>query len=475
MDTTIGLAVSQQKYLPAGAGEKDLHAIVTVEVGGAEGGGPGPALAEVLVVDCSTSMDRPEEKFRAAKNAAIAALRLLPDGTPFAVVAGNQLAVTAYPPGDGVVMAVADAATRREAEAAVHGLVPAGGTCLGNWLHRARQLLAGQPAPIRHVLMLTDGRNEHDHFRPLADVLAASAGQFVCDAWGIGQDWDARLLLQVAGALHGGADAVREESELVGVYEELVRTLLTKAVPELTLTVTPVEGSRLRYVRQTFPTEAPLTAEAAEPGAYVTRAWGNETRRYHVCIAVDPHGQLHGEELLAAGIGVRTPEGTRIPAPDPQPLVVNWTDDPVLSGATDEQVLHFQLFEQLGKAVADAADAYHRGQPDRAEQHLGRAVALAHRAGARRQLAELRRLVEIKDAAAGVVTLREDIRPVDFQHLITASSHSTYGPEPGAPPADPGLQVGAALAPCPACGRRTPVRAGFCFACGQALGESWAN
>ncbi|MFG1806260.1 VWA domain-containing protein [Streptomyces sp. NPDC049040] len=467
MDTTIGLAVSQEKYLPAGAGEKDLHAIVTVDVSGAEGGSPGPALAEVLVVDCSSSMDRPPEKFRAAKNAAVAALELLPDGTPFAVVSGNQFAVTAYPPGDGVVMAVADGATRNEAAAAVHDLVAGGGTCLGNWLYRSRQLLAGQPAPIRHVLMLTDGRNEHDYFRPLDDVLEAAAGQFVCDAWGIGRDWDARLLLKVTGALHGSAHDVREESELVGAYERLVRGLLTKAVPELTLTVAASPGSRLRYVRQTFPTEAALTAEAAEPGAYVTRAWGNEVRRYHVCVAVDPEGRLHGEELLAAEIGVRTPAGAAVAPPAPVPLVVRWTDDPVLSGMTDEHVLHFRLYQELGKAVADAADAYHRKQPKLAEQHLGRAVALAHQAGARRQLAELRRLVDIHDAAAGEVSLRQDIEPVDFEHLITASSHSTYGPEPGGQGADPGLQAGAALVSCRVCERRIPARSAFCPHCGQ--------
>ena len=122
MDTTIGLAVSQQKYLPAGAGEQELHAIVTVEVSGADGAAPGPALAEVLVVDCSTSMDSPEEKFRAAKNAAVAAIGLLPDGTPFAVVAGTQFGVAVYPPqldGTSPRMAVASAATRAEAETAV--------------------------------------------------------------------------------------------------------------------------------------------------------------------------------------------------------------------------------------------------------------------------------------------------------------------------------------------------------------------
>ncbi|WP_327291279.1 VWA domain-containing protein [Streptomyces sp. NBC_01198] len=474
MDTTIGLAVSQQKYLPAGSGEKELHAIVTVEVSGADGATPGPALSEVLVVDCSSSMDRPEEKFRAAKNAAIAALRLLPDGTPFAVVAGTQFAVLAYPPPSGgrTAMAVADDRTRAEAETAVRRLVAAGGTSVGNWLHLAGQLLTVQGAPIQHVLMLTDGRNEHDHFRPLADVLTAAAGKFVCDAWGIGEDWDAQLLLAVARALHGSADAVHRESELVEAYEQLVRGLLAKAVPELTLTVEPLPGSTLRYVRQTFPTEAPLAAEAGAPGTYVTRAWGNEVRRYHVCLAVDPEGQLQGEELLAAEIGLSAPPEAGLRRPDPLPLVVHWTDDPTLSGMTDQQVVHFQLYEQLGEAVAEASAAYHGGRKELATQHLGMAVALAHQAGARRQLAELRRLVEIHDLAKGEVSLRDGLKAVDFEHLITAGSHSTYGPERGGAAADPGVQLGAALTSCPACHRRIPARSRFCPRCGRALGES---
>ena len=66
---------------------------------------------------------------------------------------------------------------------------------------------------------------------------------------------------------------------------------------------------------------------------------------------------------------------------------MHWTDDPALSGMTDEQVVHAQVWEELGTAVAEATDAYHRGLPDRTAALLGRAVALAHRAGARRGVA----------------------------------------------------------------------------------------
>ncbi|MGW5351512.1 VWA domain-containing protein [Streptomyces sp. NPDC004031] len=466
---TVDLAVSQQKYLPAGGGVQELHAVVTVRVGGAAGAVPGPALAEVLVVDCSSSMDRPPEKFREAKKAAVAALQLLPDGTPFTVVAGTHEAAPAYPPGGA--MALADDLTRAAATAAVHELVAAGGTCLGRWLDLARRELAAQSAPIRHTLLLTDGRDEHGHFLPLAGVLDDCAGQFVCHAWGIGTDWDARLLLDVAAALHGSADAVRVESDLAERYRTLMRALLAKTVPELTVTVGALApGAELRYVKQTFPHEKPMTPEPDEPGTYVTRAWGEELRRFHICLTADPEGELRDQDLLAAEVAVRLPAGSRVAPPASQPLVVHWTDDPALSGLTDGQVAHAQVWEELGTAVADATDAHARGQHDRAEALLGRAVALAHRAGARRLLAELARLVEIHDEDTGRVTLRSHVDPVDFQHLMTASSHTTHGPD-GSAPAGPPRQ-GGELVPCPRCHHRYPARSRYCGNCGATMGAS---
>jgi hypothetical protein len=467
---TVSLTVSQQKYLPAGAREQEMHAILTVRVDGAGGAGPGPALAEVLVIDCSSSMDRPEEKFRAAKNAAVAALRMLPDGTPFAVVQGTHTAETAYPATGS--MPRATAALRSDAERAVHRLLAAGGTSVGTWLDLSRRLLAAQSAPIGHVLLLTDGRNEHDDQLPLAGVLDVCDGQFVCDAWGIGDGWDAQELLRVTSRLHGSADAVRAESDLPGEYQKLIRGLLTKAVPELVIRVVPSPGSTVRYLKQVYPTETRLSGTGAAPddGAseFVTRAWGDETRRYQLCLSTDPAGRPRREDLQLAVVGVDLPDGGEALLPPPQPCVVHWTDDPVLSQRTDDQVLHFRLYQELGRAVAGASDAYRHDDPDLAERHLGRAVALAHSVGARQQLAQLERLVEIHDAAAGRVRLRPDLLPVDFQHLITASSRSTYGPELDGPGAatGPGGQPDA-TAPCPACGEQTPASAKFCPLCGH--------
>lgn len=472
-NATVGLEISQWKYLSTEAREPQMHAILTVGADGtANDGGTGPVLAQVLAVDCSSSMAYPQEKLRAAHQAAVAALRMLPDGTPFAVVRGTQSAAMVYPQTE--TMARADARRRAEAEQAVHRLIAGGGTCIGSWLDLSRRLLTEQDAPIGHVLLLTDGKNQHDELMPLSDVLEACAGRFVCDAWGIGDGWDGRELLRITSRLHGEASSVREEAALAGEYERLMHRLLAKSVPELVISVTPMAGAGVRYLKQVFPAEVELAPDDAgrDDGTqrFVTRAWGDETRRYQLCLSADPTGRRRGEDLQLAVVALEVPgDGVRLSPP--QPCVVHWTDDPVLSRHTDVQVEHFEQHQRLGEAVAAATDAHRRGERDLAEHHLGRAVHLAHAIDAAQSLDRLEQLVEIIDAAAGRVRLRPGVAAVDFEHLITASSHSTYGPGSGSADGVDLLGPAAATVRCPACDGKAPAGARFCPLCGHRLQE----
>ncbi|MFJ9718324.1 VWA domain-containing protein [Streptomyces sp. NPDC101213] len=470
---SAALEISQWKYLSGRAREPQMHAIVTVRAdgtGAGTGGATGPVLAQVLAVDCSSSMAYPQEKLRAAHQAAVAALRLLPDGTPFAVVRGTESASMVYPTTETTVRA--DARHRAEAERAVHRLVAGGGTCIGSWLDLSRRLLTEADAPIGHVLLLTDGRNQHDDLMPLADVLEACAGRFVCDAWGIGDGWDGRELLRVTGRLHGRASSVQDEAELAHEYERLMHRLLAKSLPELVVSVTPMAGARVRYLKQVFPTEGeldPVGTDGDGTRRFVTRAWGDETRRYQLCLSADPTGRPRGEDLQLAVVALDVPGGGGVELTPPRPCLVHWTDDVALSGHSDVHVEHFEQHRLLGEAVAAATDAHRDGEREAARHHLGRAVRLAHAIGADQALARLERLVEIDDPAAGRVRLRPGVAAVDFEHLITASSHSTYGPASGT--ADPVAAggPGAAMLRCPACEGAVPAAARFCPLCGHGL------
>ncbi|WP_329369690.1 VWA domain-containing protein [Streptomyces sp. NBC_00669] len=489
----VGLGISQRMYLPAGAGAQDLHAILTVHVDGideaaatgAAAGADGPPLAEVLVVDCSVSMNVPEKKIHAARQAAVTALKALPDGTPFAIVKGTHHAVTVYPPSGP--MRPASAATRAEAALAVYAMQAGGGTCVGNWLDLAGTLLAEQSAPIPHVLMLTDGRNEHDDRNPLAAVLDTWQGRFLCDAWGIGKDWDAQVLVDVTTRLHGSADAVHDESELPSAYAALVERLLAKPLPELEIRVTPSPGSRLRYLRQMFPNELILPQTATETAtgaavAFTTRAWGNEVRRYQLCLTVDPEGRALDEDLQAAVVEVVAPGSRFRPAgghppgpgelrlPPAKPCRVRWTDDPVPALTGNEEDEHFEKHRRLGDTAGRAAEAFRVGQREAAVRLLGIAVMLAHELNAHRQLAELQRIVEIRDPANGNVVLREGVTRDAFEHLITASTHTTHGPtSDGLPGGDLQVRPVAGLVGCPKCRAPIPSNAKFCPHCRHRL------
>ncbi|MEU8472512.1 VWA domain-containing protein [Streptomyces sp. NPDC029006] len=443
-ETEVTLAVGQHKELPAVPDvsgrrpEQEMHAILEIGVRsrpgpqhtGAPAPGTGPALAEVLIVDTSRSMLHPAAKLHAAKDATAAAVRMLPDGTAFAVLSGRFDATLVHPGPDRPVLAVAGPAEREAAERAVRILDADGGTALGTWLDLARRLLKDHPAPVKHVLLLTDGRNEHDHraAMPLDTALGACEGRFVCDAWGIGDDWDAELLLRITRRLHGRAHAVRAECELTSAYEELMAGLLGTAVPELRIRLTPTPGTVIRQVKQVVPAEQDLPAVPAASGGraveYVTRAWGDEVRHFQVVLTADPTGRETDEDLQLAAVEIVLPGfGRPVRLPAPQPVLVRWTDNPRDASRQYPGVRRHERYQQAGAAVARAYRAWLRG-PDgsaTADHALGQALALADELGDAPLRDALRRI----EATPGTGRVRPGLKDVDWQHLILSSALTT--------------------------------------------------
>ena len=147
--------IDQNPYLPVGG--RDVSAIVTVTADG-RGDAPGraaraatAAAREIVIIDCSGSMDYPPAKLAEARAATAAAVDVIRDGTWFAIVAGTSTAWPVYPP-DGS-MAVASERTRAEAKAALRQLRANGGTAIGQWLRLAHQIFQTSPghAAARHL------------------------------------------------------------------------------------------------------------------------------------------------------------------------------------------------------------------------------------------------------------------------------------------------------------------------------------
>ncbi|MFB7515015.1 VWA domain-containing protein [Streptomyces sp. NPDC056144] len=416
--------VYQNEFLPEGG--RDVSAIVTVTStgGGTTGAVTGSAAGVVLMVDCSGSMDYPATKMRGAREATAAAVDTLRDGTHFAVVAGTHVAREVYP-GNGR-LAVADERTRAQAKEALRGLSAGGGTAIGTWLRLADRLLSSADLAIRHGVLLTDGRNEHETPEELRAALDACAGRFTCDARGVGTDWEVKEVTGIASALLGTADIVADPSGLAADFTAMMERTMGKGVADVMLRLWTPVGVEIGFVKQVAPTVEDLTDRRAEAGPragdYPTGSWGDESRDYHVSVRV-PQASL-GQEMLAARVSLLAPDPA---GGDPRPLSQGlvravWTDDLAMSTSINPQVAHYTGQAELADVIQQGLDARKSGDRDGATAKLGRAVQLAAASGNADTAKLLSKVVDVVDAATGTVRLKAKVAEADEMTLETRST-----------------------------------------------------
>ncbi|MEU5090962.1 VWA domain-containing protein [Streptomyces sp. NPDC021356] len=430
----FSMDVYQNEYLPEGGREVDAIVTVTATGGGTIGSavtaphlypsGQGPSAAVVVMVDCSGSMDYPPTKMRGAREATAAAIDTLRDGVRFAVVAGTHVATEVYPGGGR--LAVADATTRDQARTALRRLGAGGGTAIGTWLRLADRLLASQDVAIRHGILLTDGRNEHESPDDLRATLDACAGRFTCDARGVGTDWEVKEVTGIASALLGTADIVADPARLAADFTRMMETAMGKEVADVALRVWTPVGATIKFVKQVAPTVEELGDRRSEAGPragdYPTGSWGDESRDYHLCVEV-PSANI-GQEMLAARVSLVVPE------PDgssrnlgAQGLVrAVWTDDMAASTSINPQVAHYTGQAELARAIQQGLDLRKAGDFDGATTKLGRAVQLANASGNADTAKLLAKVVDVVDAATGTVRLKAKVEEADEMTLETRST-----------------------------------------------------
>jgi hypothetical protein len=417
--------IDQNPYLPAGG--RDVSAIVTVtadETGDAQSDvQPDGGSAEIIIIDCSGSMDYPPTKLAEARAATAAAVDVIRDGTWFAVIAGTSVAWPVYP-ADGS-MAVADERTRAEAKAALRQLRANGGTAIGQWLRLAHQVFSSCPATLRHAILLTDGKNQHESPEDLAAAIGLCEGVFRCDCRGVGTDWEVGELRKVSSALLGSVDIVVDPAGLAADFEELMRGAMSKQLPDVLLRVWTPQTAALKFVKQVAPAIDDLTsrrlASGAQAGDYPTGAWApGESRDYHVAVTVNPASL--GQEMLAARVSLiaSSADGQQVLG---QGLVrVTWTDDESLSTRINPRVAGYTGQAELASAIAEGLEANKRGDVDLATARLGRAVALAHQAGNEETARLLASVVDVVDEATGTVRLKKKVDAAAEMALDTRST-----------------------------------------------------
>src|SRR5215469_1641109 len=227
--------ISQNEYLPDGG--DDVNAIITVtspDTGLAatttSSGG-----AEIIIIDCSGSMRSPRTKIEQARAATAAAVDVIRDGVAFAVVAGTEKALPIFPLDYG--LAIADDQTRYLAKQAVAGVLPRGGTAIGQWLRLANTMFATQPSSLRHAILLTDGQNAHETPEQLDEAIQLCEGVFSCDCRGVGTDWQVSELRRISSALLGTVDIVPDPAGLAADFAAMMENAMGKQVADVSLRV----------------------------------------------------------------------------------------------------------------------------------------------------------------------------------------------------------------------------------------------
>jgi hypothetical protein len=408
----IHLEVFQNEYLPAGADVVDAVITVTSSAGA---GATAPPAAEIVMIDCSGSMDTPGSKMAAAKTATATAVDTLRDGVEFAVVAGRADARMVYP--RVPELRVASPHTRAEAKLAVGELVAQGGTAIGRWLTLANELFARSRAEVRHAILLTDGRDQHETREQLTQRLRACEGRFVCDSRGIGNNWVADELRLVASTLLGTADGLEDVRELPAAFAAMTRAAMGKSFGDVSLRVWTPAGATVRFVKQVYPSVVDLTARRTRVsdriGDYPTGAWGAESRDYHISVGVPPGGL--GEELLAARVVLANSVGANAPVLAPALVLATWTDDTALATGINQRVAHYTGQAELAAAIQDGLAAREAGDLATATSKLGRAVQLAAESGHEETATLLARVVDVVDAHTGTVRLKQQVASVDAE------------------------------------------------------------
>jgi VWA domain-containing protein len=414
----ISVDIDHNPYLAEGSGLVD--AIVSITAGDDIAASTDtPERVEAIVIDCSTSMLSPPEKFEAAKRATKAAIDELVDGTYIAIVAGSEEAAHVYPEDEWSTRA--NTATRAAAKRAVDGLRPHGGTAMGIWLAYVRDIVAQHPGALAHAILLTDGKDEHETPEELGEQIGLSEGVFTCDCRGVGTNWYVDELRSISSALLGTVDIVADPEDLADDFAAMMRTSMSKSIADLTLRLWTPAGAHVEFVKQVAPTVEDLTHRRVDSGSqtgeYPLGAWGAEDRDYHVQIEVEPAAV--GREKLAARVSVVA--GDEVLGEGLVKAV--WTADTGLSAQISRRVAHYTGQAELAQAVQEGLSARKSGDVKTATAKLQRAMELAVKSGNTGTAKLLKGVVEV-DEKTGTVQLRREVAAADEMALDARSTRT---------------------------------------------------
>ena len=151
-----------------------------------------PRVALVLVVDKSGSMSSPvptgETKLDVVKSAALSSIEML---NPF-----DRVGLLAFDADWQWTVPITDAGEIPQIVADLASLQPGGGTVMYPALEEAYRAISASPAPLRHIIVLTDGLTNPGGFETLVRKMARD--KISVSTIAVGEDADTALLRNIA-------------------------------------------------------------------------------------------------------------------------------------------------------------------------------------------------------------------------------------------------------------------------------------
>ena len=245
--------IMSKDSLPVTGAEQAVYALVDIKAGGGKVFGSMPANFG-LVLDRSGSMDG--EKMNNLKEAVGYVVDHLNDGDLVSVTIFDDQVETLIP---------SQSAKNREAiRAALAKVSPRGGTQISDGLKAglAEVKKGYSPERVNQVLLLTDGQTWDDEDACLR--LAEEAGKqgVAITSIGIGEEWNEKLLLQIAEKSLGNSHWIQNPIAILDAFRQEVEGMQSVAASNLKVTARMGQGVKPIRVFSTIPMISDVSKKA---------------------------------------------------------------------------------------------------------------------------------------------------------------------------------------------------------------------
>jgi Ca-activated chloride channel family protein len=230
--------------LPVTGSEQATYALVDLSAGSASPTGSMPVNFG-LVLDRSGSMDG--EKLAHLKEAVGHVIDRLDEHDHLSVTIFDDQVETLIP-GQPV-------RDRERIKRTLGSVIARGGTQISDGLRRGlEQVRTGMAADrVNRLLLLTDGQTWDDEAACLSAAEDAAREGITVTSIGIGEDWNEKLLLQVAERSHGNSHWIQDPVAILDVFRQEIEDMRAVAVTNLQVTVRTSPVVRLARVFSTVP------------------------------------------------------------------------------------------------------------------------------------------------------------------------------------------------------------------------------